>query len=124
LANVLIVEDETELAGTLAEVLRAAGHQVRTASGGAPALALAHDSPPDLLISDWALGSPPDGLELVEQMRVARPQLAVILMTAYASETLRAWSEAHPQWGLLEKPFSLSGFRELVSRVLGVTTRA
>jgi DNA-binding response OmpR family regulator len=120
-ANVLIAEDEAELAGTLADVLRAAGHTVRTAPGGSQALQLARQFAPDLLISDWALGDPPDGLGLVERMRAARPALRVILMTGYPSPGLRAWAESNPGAGLLEKPFSLSDFRALVTRVLGVT---
>ena len=81
MANVLIAEDEAELAGTLAEVLRAAGHVVHTAAGADQALLLAGRFAPDLLISDWALGALPDGLGLVERMRAVRPALRVILMT-------------------------------------------
>ena len=121
MANVLIAEDEAELARTLADVLRAAGHTVRTASGGGQALLLAREFAADLLISDWALGDPPDGLELVERMRAARPALRVILMTGSPSPGLRAWAESNPGAGLLEKPFSLSDFRALLTQVLGVT---
>lgn len=124
MANVLIAEDETELAVTLAEVLRAAGHQVRTAPGGAEALALARELAPDLLISDWALGSPPDGLELIAQMRALRPGLRAILVTGYPSARLRTWAETDPSLGMLEKPFSLADFRALVARVLAVTRPA
>jgi len=120
-ANVLIAEDEAELARTLAEVLRAAGHTVRTAPGGSQALALARQLAPELLISDQDLSDPPNGLALYEQMSAARPGLRVILMTGYASPSLRAWAESHAGAGLLEKPFSLSDFRALVARVSGVT---
>jgi DNA-binding response OmpR family regulator len=123
-ANVLIAEDEPELAATLAEVLRGAGHTVRTAPGGSQALLLARDFAPDLLISDWTLGDPLDGLDLVERMREARPALRVILMTGYPSPRLRAWVEASSGAGLLEKPFSLADFRALLTRVLTVTEPA
>ena len=122
MAGVLIVEDEPALRGTLEEVLRGAGHTVETASGGAEALGLLPRFAPDLLISDWALGTPPDGLELIDQMRMRRPGLKVILMTAYSSPSLKAWADANPTWGVLEKPFSLSDFRALVARTLGGAT--
>jgi len=123
-ANVLIAEDETELAETLAEVLRAAGHVVRIAANGDDALHLASDFSADLVISDWALGNAPDGLALIDRLRAARPALRGILMTGYPSARLRAWAEADEALGLLEKPFSLSDFRALVARVLGVTRPA
>jgi len=121
-ADVLIVEDESALRSTLEEVLRGAGHTVETASGGAEALALSRSFAPELLISDWALGTPPDGLELIEQMRLQHPRLRVILMTAYSSTSLKAWADANPSCGVLEKPFSLSDFRALVARILGGAT--
>lgn len=124
MANVLIAEDEAELAVTLADVLRGGGHEVRTAAGGAEALALARELAPDLLISDWALGSPPDGLELIEQMRALLPGLRAILVTGYPSARLRSWGEADPRLGMLEKPFSLADFRALVARVLAVKSPA
>ena len=119
MAHVLIVEDEAELAGTLAQVLRSAGHEVRTAPGGSQALLLSRHFAPDLLISDWSLGSPPDGIELIDQLRAHHPNLRAILMSGYPSASLRAWSDSNPESGLLEKPFSLSDFRTLVTRVLG-----
>jgi DNA-binding NtrC family response regulator len=123
-AHVLIAEDEAELGGTLAEVLRAAGHTVRTAPGGAEALELARELAPDLLISDWALGSAPDGLQLIEQIRALRPGLRAILVTGYPSARLRSLAETDPTLGMLEKPFSLADFRALVARVLAVKTPA
>ena len=122
MTDVLIVEDESGLRGTLEEVLRGAGHTVETAGGGAEALALSRRFAPELLISDWALGTPPDGLELIDQMRTQRPGLKVILMTAYSSTGLKAWADANRSCGLLEKPFSLSDFRALVARILDGAT--
>jgi DNA-binding response OmpR family regulator len=122
-ANVLIAEDETNLADTLAEILRGAGHQVRVATTAARALELARESQPDVVISDWALGGPPDGVDLIQQLRVTRPRLAAILMTAHPSAPLRAWAGDDPSSGMLEKPFSLAEFRAAVARVLRAAER-
>ena len=119
MARVLIAEDEAELAATLADVLRGAGHDVCTCSNGEDALATARDFQPDLLISDWMLGSWVDGVALIERVRGDAPGLSVILMTGYASARLRTWAQTGVD-GLLEKPFSLSEFRALVERVLPV----
>jgi DNA-binding NtrC family response regulator len=123
-ANVLIAEDEIELAETLAEILRSAGHVVRVAANGDDGLRIASEFPADLVVSDWALGDSLDGVSLIERLRAARPAVRGILMTGYPSARLRAWAEADEALGLLEKPFSLSDFRTLVARALGVNRPA
>lgn len=124
MANVLIADDEAQLAETLAEVLRGAGHDVRIAAGGSQALQLAREFSPELLISDWALGSRPDGTDLIAQLRATRPGLRAILMTGYPSARLRAFAGADPALGMLQKPFSLAEFRALVARVLALKSPA
>ena len=121
MARVLVAEDELELAHGLVEVLEAAGHEVRSAAGGGPARELARELVPDLVISDWALASPPDGQAFIEELRAQRPGVRAILMTGYASERLRAWAAADPALALLENPFSLADLRAAVARVLAVS---
>ena len=118
MARVLIAEDEAELAETLAGVLRRAAHDVRVTGNGDEALAIARDWCPDLLISDWMLGSWTDGISLIEGLRATAPGLAAILMTGYPSARLRTWADPRNGLGFLEKPFSLSAFRALVEEVL------
>lgn len=123
MANVLIAEDEAQLADTLAEILRGAGHDVRVAPSASRALELARESTPDFVISDWALGGSPNGVELIERLRVTRPGLRAILMTGEPSPPLRAWGNGDPSSGMLEKPFSLSQFRALVAHLLDAEPR-
>jgi two-component system response regulator FlrC len=118
-AFVLVAEDETELAATLASVLRGAGHEVTTTANGDEALRLARGRAPDLLISDWALEGSIDGIALIEAVRAGQPQVRAILMTGYPSARLRSWAAAGGCAGLLEKPFPLAELRALVTRTLG-----
>jgi len=85
---------------------------------------VANESHPEFVISDWALGGVPNGLELIARLRVARPGLRAILMTGYPSAPLRGWANGDPCSGMLEKPFSLAEFRAAVARVLGPKSRA
>ena len=116
--RVLIAEDEAELAETLAAVLRGAGHEVRTTCNGEEALDIAAEWCPELVISDWMLGSWTDGIAVIESLRAHTPGLAAILMTGYPSARLRSWADPKNGLGFLEKPFSLSAFRALVEEVL------
>ena len=124
MARVLVAEDELELAQGLVEVLQAAGHEVHSAASGASALALGRALAPDLVISDWALASPPDGQTFIDQLRAARPAVRAILMTGDPCARLRAWAAGDPALALLEKPFSLADFRAVVARVLAPRSRA
>ena len=102
-------------------MLQAAGHEVRSTAGGGPARELARELVPDLVISDWALASPPDGQVFIDELRAERPAVRAILMTGYPSERLRAWASADPSLTLLEKPFSLADFRAAVARLLAAS---
>jgi len=53
MANLLLVDDDRDLTDTLAELLRGAGHDVRTAGDGDVALRTLHGAPlPDVVVLD------------------------------------------------------------------------
>lgn len=88
-ANVIVADDETLLRWALVQRLVRDGHVVTEATDGAAALsALATVLPPTVIVLDLKL---PDmtGLEVLEEIRRRRPDVAVVMMTAYwASEAL------------------------------------
>ncbi|HTO68450.1 MAG TPA: response regulator [Myxococcota bacterium] len=118
MARVLVAEDEAELGQTLIEVLEGAGHEACYTTRCDAALELARSFAPDLVISDWALAGPSDGLALIESLRAERPLVRAILMTGYPSARLRERAAADAALGLLEKPFSLAELRAAVARAL------
>jgi DNA-binding response OmpR family regulator len=52
LADLLIVDDDVDCALTLADILRASGHEVRTACDGSEGLSLLQNKQPDLVVLD------------------------------------------------------------------------
>ena len=60
---------------------------IEYAAGGVEALARMKDAAPDLIVTDLTMPVM-DGLELVTAVRAHHPDVPVILMTAYGSETL------------------------------------
>jgi DNA-binding response OmpR family regulator len=116
---VLLVEDDDAIADGLVRVLEGQGHPVRHLPGGERALAHA-DAEVGLVILD--LGLPDvDGLEVCRRLRAARPQLAILILTARDRELdvvagLDAGADDY-----LVKPFRLS---ELLARVRAHLRRA
>ncbi len=81
MSRILVVEDERTTRHFLSEVLRAAGHEVRTASDGMRAMGRLKDQQFDLLLLDiWLPGM--SGLELLDRLPDRHPAPKVIIMTS------------------------------------------
>src|SRR3954471_20575619 len=110
--TILLVEDDDAIASGLERVLDSQGYAVRRLARGGPALAAADESV-ELVILD--LGLPDiDGIDVCRRLRAARPDLAILIVTARDQELdvvagLDAGADDY-----LVKPFRLS---ELLARV-------
>jgi DNA-binding response OmpR family regulator len=117
--GVLLVEDDDAIAAGLGRVLDGQGHPVQRLSTGREAVAAAGQDV-GLVILD--LGLPDiDGLEVCRRLRAARPDLAILILTARDQELdvvagLDAGADDY-----LVKPFRLS---ELLARVRAHLRRA
>jgi DNA-binding response OmpR family regulator len=118
-AGILVVEDDESIASGLERVLDSQGYAVRRLARGGPALAAA-DEGVELVILD--LGLPDvDGIDVCRRLRAARPDLAILIVTARDQELdvvagLDAGADDY-----LVKPFRLS---ELLARVRAHLRRA
>jgi len=110
--GILVVEDDEAIASGLVRVLDSQGYAVRRLDRGRPALAASGEEI-GLVILD--LGLPDmDGIDVCRRMRTARPDLAILILTARDQELdvvagLDAGADDY-----LVKPFRLS---ELLARV-------
>ena len=66
--NIMVVEDEVELAGLVRDYLIQAGHEVTVYHHGGEALAAAKRQPPDLMVLDLMLPGM-DGLVVCREVR-------------------------------------------------------
>ncbi len=86
--TVLVVDDSAADRRLVCELLRRQSDwAIDQAATGVEALARIKDVQPDILVTDLQMPKM-DGLELVMEMRTHFPDVPVILMTAYGSETL------------------------------------
>ena len=82
--RVLVVDDEEIIASTLQEFLVGEGYEVAVASDGPTALATLEAFEPDVALCDIQLPGI-DGLELLDRALLVRPELMVLIITAYAT---------------------------------------
>jgi DNA-binding NtrC family response regulator len=81
---ILVVDDQKRQRETLVQVLEQWGHEVRQAEDGQTALVMVKGEPVDLILTDLRMPGL-SGLELLEKCRELRPDIAVIVMTAYGT---------------------------------------
>lgn len=116
IAEILVVDDQPEIAELVAEVLGEEGYTVRAAHDGASALAAIRQRQPDLLILDVAMPIL-SGDQVLRRLRSEGPHdLPVILMTAdRAPERFQALGAAE----ILRKPFDLAAMLTAVAGFVG-----
>ncbi len=117
MANILIVDDEQGMRQLLTLVFTRVGHQVRAAENGRRAVALLHEQAADLIVSDVRM---PDmgGIELLRAARGLWPDVAVVLMTAFATvETAREAFKLGAD-DFIQKPFDVDELKLIVERAL------
>lgn len=118
--DVLVVEDEEDIAVPLMRTLEREGYEVSRASGGAEAVSFAVNNDPAVVILD--LGLPDmDGLDVCRQMRSGGYEGGIIMVTARAGELDRVVGLDVGADDYLAKPFGLA---ELLARVRALLRRS
>ncbi len=120
LPSLLVVDDEPELRGLLAEYFGRHGFEVRTAQDASEARERINAARPDLAVLDINMPGE-NGLSLARWMREAHPGVAILMLTT-ASETVdRVVGLELGADDYVSKPYEL---RELLARVRAVLRRA
>jgi len=117
--RILLVDDEPNILGTLAPMLRARGYEVHTAMNGRAAMETVDRERPDLIVLD--LGLPDmDGVELCREMRQSHAVPIVVLSARGAeADKVRALDVGADDY--VTKPF---GGEELLARIRAALRRA
>ncbi len=120
--QVLIVEDDADIAALLAHYLEKTGHTFEIVTDGGRALARAKAALPDLVILDLMLPGL-NGLEICRALRAddKTAALPIIMLTARGEESERILGLDVGADDYIVKPFSP---RELVARVRALLRRA
>lgn len=103
--RILVADDDSVIAGTLAQILRLSGYETETVSSGEEAVSMAAKRKPDVLITDVVMGGI-TGIEAAIRILAFNPTCIVILISGQANTTDHlAASCAHKhQLEILPKP--------------------
>ena len=122
MSQILVVEDDPDIARLIGHYLEKAGHQVDVLSSGKAVMPSVRKNPPDLVVLDLMLPEL-DGLMICQAMRTD-PQTAaipIIMVTARGEEADRITGLELGADDYVTKPFSP---KELAARVTALLRRA
>lgn len=121
LRSALVVDDEPEVGAVLAEILRADGMLVDTASDGAGAQAMLAGREVDLIVTDLRMPGV-DGMALHRWLVETRPELAgrVVFVTGDRISTAIDIALRETGRPVLAKPFTPADVRRVVREVVGL----
>jgi len=117
MARILIVDDEVSIVSVLATLLKAEGYDVVPMRDSQKALELLKSDTFDLMLSDIRM-SPVNGMELLRIARTEKPQMAVIMLTAFGTVETALEALKLGAFDYVTKPFKVDELLITVQRAL------
>ncbi|HVZ99469.1 MAG TPA: ATP-binding protein [Caulobacterales bacterium] len=119
-ANILVVEDDDNVAAFVNEMLVELGYRPTRVSSASAALgALANNGRFDLVFSDIVMPGGMDGIELAREIRRRRPALPIVLSTGYSGGPSDAI-----EFPLMRKPYQIDDLQQVMEAALRSEGRA
>src|SRR5882672_5354336 len=117
MAKILVVDDQEMMRDSLAATLAREGHEVVAAGDGQAGVSRLGAGKFDLLISDLKMPKM-TGIELLAEAKKIRPEMPVVLMTAFATVSTAVEAMKLGAYDYIQKPFDGEEIKHLVERTL------
>jgi two-component system nitrogen regulation response regulator NtrX len=118
-ADILIVDDESDICELVSGILQDEGYSTRTARDSDSALAAIKSRRPNLLFLDiWLQGSRLDGLQLLENAKAENPDLPVVMISGHGNIETAVAAIKHGAYDFIEKPFKADRLLLVADRAL------
>lgn len=117
MARILLVDDEESILTVLGTLLRAEEYDVVSTKDGEKARGLITSEDFDLMLSDIRM-SPVSGMELLKLARDERPDMSVIMLTAYGSVDTAIEAMKLGAFDYIPKPFKVDELLITIQRAL------
>ena len=121
---ILIIDDDSAVRSSLSFMLKRAGYEVKTAPGPREAMDIVRAEAPALILMDmnFTLSTTgEEGLTLLKQVKVFRPDVPVILMTAWGSIQLAVQGMQAGAFDFITKPWNNAALLQRIETALELT---
>ncbi|HIJ58722.1 MAG TPA: sigma-54-dependent Fis family transcriptional regulator [Deltaproteobacteria bacterium] len=115
--TILIVDDEKNYLVVLEALLGEEGYEIVTANDARAALATVREADLDLIITDMKMPGM-SGMELLEQCKKMKPELPVIMMTAFGTIEMAVEAMKKHAYDYIEKPFKNEELKQTIKKAL------
>jgi two-component system, NtrC family, nitrogen regulation response regulator NtrX len=118
-ADILVVDDEADIRELVSGILGDEGYSVRTAANSQEALNAVRARRPSLALLDiWMQGGGLDGLELLDVLKEADPDLPVVMISGHGNIETAVSAIKRGAYDFLEKPFKADRLLLVIERAL------
>ena len=122
---ILIIDDDSAVRSSLSFMLKRAGYEAQVVPGPREAIEVVRTVAPDLILMDmnFTLSTTgEEGLTLLKQVKVFRPDTPVILMTAWGSIQLAVQGMQAGAFDFIPKPWNNAALLQRIETALELTT--
>ena len=121
---ILIIDDDSAVRSSLSFMLKSAGYEVKTSPSPREAMDIVRAEAPALILMDmnFTLSTTgEEGLTLLKQVKVFRPDVPVILMTAWGSIQLAVQGMQAGAFDFITKPWNNAALLQRIETALELT---
>jgi two-component system NtrC family response regulator len=115
--TILIVDDEKNYLVVLEALLSPEGYEIMTSDKAQEALRLIQESDIDLLLTDMKMPGM-TGMELLEEVKKIKPEVPVIMMTAYGTIEMAVEAMKKHAYDYITKPFQNEELKLTIRKAL------
>lgn len=124
---ILIIDDDSAVRSSLSFMLKRAGYEVKAVPGPREAMEVVRSEAPALILMDmnFTLSTTgEEGLTLLKQVKIFRPEVPVILMTAWGSIQLAVQGMQAGAFDFITKPWNNAALLQRIETALELTSSA
>ncbi|MBQ8673576.1 MAG: sigma-54-dependent Fis family transcriptional regulator [Bacteroides sp.] len=118
---ILVIDDDSAVRTSLSFMLKRAGYEVKAVSGPREAMDVVRSEAPRLMLMDMNFSlstSGEEGLTLLKQVKIFRPDTPVILMTAWGSIQLAVQGMQAGAFDFITKPWNNAALLQRIETAL------
>ena len=114
--EILIVDDEPQVAEVLAKSLNRQGHRTTVVHSGAEALDQLRTTAPDAMFLDVSMPGM-NGLDVMQEVKRLKPALAVVVITGHATADEIERVKQLGAVDVIQKPSALAHYHQAIERL-------